>query len=138
MADTCAEDSWDIEAALANYDKALSLSADYAPALMGKAKLLGRQGQIEDAESLYAHCIATDPEYATSAHCGLGELHVALGNGFEAIAEFIAAHESAPDELEILDRLIQICKDFEMHNLVKEYSTKRTKLLQKNKRRKSK
>lgn len=49
MAETCREEGWDMNAALSNYDKALSLSPDMALALIGKGKALAQMSEIDKA-----------------------------------------------------------------------------------------
>lgn len=49
MAETCREEGWDINAALSNYDKALSLDPSHALALIGKGKALAQMSELDKA-----------------------------------------------------------------------------------------
>lgn len=50
LGDQCRAEGTDSAPAIANYDKALSLCPDYAPALLGKGRVLAETGDLDAAE----------------------------------------------------------------------------------------
>jgi len=121
MGETCVSDGWDVEAALANYDKALELSPDYAPALLGKATILARRGDRDEAEKHYRHCADVNKAYAWQARLGLGDMMAAAGDDFAAINEYLAAFDIKRNSIEVIDRLIGAYKKAGMPEIAAEY-----------------
>lgn len=128
MGETCASEGWDVEAALANYDKALGLSPDYAPALLGKASILARRGDRDEAEKYYRRCAEVSKTYAWQARMGLGDMLAALNNDFEAINEYLAAFDANRDSIEVIERLIDAYKKAGMPEMAAEYIKLRRRL----------
>lgn len=62
MGESCRDDGWDMDAAIANFDKALSLSPTYALALIGKGKALVKMEEFEKAIDCYDRAAALDPK----------------------------------------------------------------------------
>lgn len=80
-------DSIAIKAALANYNKALSLWPECVPALIGKARVMVSVDECDEAVSLYDKAISLD-EKCYDAHLGRGYALKAMENMPAAIKAF--------------------------------------------------
>lgn len=92
MADECRADGWDLHAALANYDKALSLCESYAPALLGKGLALLAAGDADaGCEALLQACDADTADWR--APYELGRHYGAAGDPANALDRLMLALE---------------------------------------------
>lgn len=92
MADECRADGWDLHAALANYDKALSLCESYAPALLGKGLALLAAGDADaGCEALLQACDADTADW--HAPYELGRHYAAAGDPANALDRLMLALE---------------------------------------------
>lgn len=111
LASELKNDGWEGEAAISQYNKALEVAPDYPPALLGKAEVLARMGQIEEARETYNEFINTGCPEIWQGHLGLCELSIAQGDPFMAIASLLEAHDCVPESPIVLNRLIELYND---------------------------
>lgn len=98
----------EIDAALANFDKAIDLSPSNGLAWLGKAQTLAEAGQTEAAYTAFQHAERLLPDN-TAPLIGLGDLDLALGDSIRAMERYIAAHDRDPHSASALRRLIDLC-----------------------------
>lgn len=91
MADECRADGWDLHAAVANYDKALSLCESYAPALLGKGLALLAAGDGQGRDILHQACDADTADWR--APYELGRHYAAAGDPANALDRLMLALE---------------------------------------------
>lgn len=113
MGEACRDDGWDMQAAIANFDKALSLSPSYALALVGKGKALAKMEEYEQAVACYDKAAALDTDdyralleagrllidtgdvavgmdyllRALQRNAKIAAVHLALADGYERIGD---------------------------------------------------
>jgi tetratricopeptide (TPR) repeat protein len=80
----------DVKKALAQAERASSVSGDYAPLFVVEAELVEELGEPERALELYDRAISLDPEN-TMAAFGLGRLHLAQGDAQQALEWLVRA-----------------------------------------------
>lgn len=108
LGDECRREGWDIEAALRNYDRALSLSPHHFDAFMGRAGVYELSGNHEDAEASYFSAyIAADKSEAWRPLAAIGDLHSATGDYFGAVAKYLEAFDCAPGNVSVIERLVE-------------------------------
>lgn len=83
LAETCREEGWELDAAVANYDKAISLAPAYAPAWIGKGKALAQMGETDKAvETFRQAAILAPDDFRPLYECGVAQINsgdVAMG-----------------------------------------------------------
>lgn len=104
MGDECLQEGWDIEAALANFDKAISLSPELSHAHISRGKALAAMQQYDEALEAFRHAAALDP---TDRHALVegGKLATATGDIADALDLLLRAVELAPDVPEVHEAL---------------------------------
>jgi tetratricopeptide (TPR) repeat protein len=90
--------------ALAEYHRALSLGADYAPAYDGLGRAAEAAGETEKAIEHYRKAIELNPGFPDSA-LNLGDLFLREGRTTEAIQLFLTAIKVRPDFAAAYNRL---------------------------------
>ena len=121
-ADELSGEGWEIEAAIAQYDKALAIMPDFVPAMLGKANLLVKISQLDEAFLLFSEVTQQDHPELWRGYIGMGDLLTAEGDDFNAVSSFMKAHEVAPKEELPLKRLIETylkLNDFDTANYYK-------------------
>ena len=107
MGDDCVADGMDMTPAIANYDKAISLSPDFIPAWYGKAMALIGVGEIDDAiESM--KCIYEKDDSNSIAPYKIGEIYLKQGELYEALNWFLAALNRNETESSIHNRIADV------------------------------
>lgn len=84
MGDQCREEGWEMEAALANYDKALRLNPGMYVAMLGRARALEAMERYDDAVEAYRlaeYCPGSDWRAPLEA----GKLEAAVGDAAAAL-----------------------------------------------------
>ena len=133
-ADELSGEGWEAEAAIAQYNKALELSPDYPPAILGKARIYERLGQFNDAHDMYVMLLSVDKDNAWKGYIGLGDIAQSEDDDFIAISNYLNAHDKAPEQSEPLKRLVELYErllDFDSANI---YKRKLERLLSKRNR----
>lgn len=87
--------------ALAHFDKALALKADFPEALANRGVVLGRLGRLVEAVDSFAKALALKPDFA-EAHYNNGNILFELKHFEEAAAHFEKALALNPDYAEAL------------------------------------
>ncbi|MCH5219377.1 MAG: AAA family ATPase [Muribaculaceae bacterium] len=115
-------EGWETEMALSQYDKALNISPSYVPALLGKAQILIRTNQPDDALLLFHEVANSNDALSWEGNIGEGDIAQDQGDDFSAINSYLAAHDKNPNAKKPLRRLIEIYRrlqDFESANIYK-------------------
>lgn len=89
MGDDCM-DAGELDAAVANYDKAISVSPSYVPAHCGRAAAMAESGDHDGAVSSYNNALRIDRKCYRAAY-GLGELYMQSGELYEALNWYLCA-----------------------------------------------
>lgn len=103
MGDDCVENGM-LDAALANYDKALSLSPACVPALIAKGRVLVEAGDVDGAVSVLVTAVELAPEVSETA-CLLSRAYAASGDGFNALDVLLAAGQRMPQSSAVMQAL---------------------------------
>ncbi len=106
-ADTLGGEGWEADAAIAQYDKALSMAPGYGPALLGKARMLVSTGRLDDAYSVYELLSWASAELGWQGQLGMGDINASTGDDFGAISRYLSAYEDKPDQPEPIKRLAE-------------------------------
>lgn len=107
LGNICLESAADYEPALANYDKALSLSPDNINALLGKARTLAKTGDYDRSADTYALILEHYPDNYNAA-IELADICIALDRLHDAMNYLMVSVDKAPDRPEPLERLADI------------------------------
>lgn len=90
MGDDCVAEGMDMTPAIANYDKAISLSPDFIPAWYGKGMALIGVGEIVDAIECMKYIYEKDVSNSIAPY-KIGEIYLKQGELYEALNWFLAA-----------------------------------------------
>ncbi len=96
MGEQCREEGWDMEAALANFDKAISLSPDYHPAHLARGKALASMERFEESLDAFRRAASLDPNDWHTPLEG-GRLATATGDIADALDLLLRALKLAPE-----------------------------------------
>ena len=107
------DEAADASAAIANFDKALSLVDDYAPALINKGKTLALTGDMDLAEQYLRRASDTD-EKSADALVALADVYLAQRAQAEALDCLLGAVERQPKEARIHEMLAELYNDLGM------------------------
>lgn len=97
---------WEADAALAQFDSALQVQPSYSPALIGKANLLLKMGQYEQAETMFAELAGMGQSEAWIGLMGIGDVRLNMEDLFGAADAYMSAHDANPRATQPLERLI--------------------------------
>ena len=103
----CLEEACDITAALANFDKALSLDPGNSRALNGRARALLAGDALDEAARSAAEAIANDPT-KLSLYFTLDDVYRAMNDNINRLDTMLRASEKFDKEPRIHDRLADI------------------------------
>lgn len=96
MGNECIIQAHDARAAIANYDKALSLDPDYLDAWIRKGITLMDEGKYEEASDCLNRAVSLRPMDFKAVY-NRGRLHLQTGNTDEAISDFDKATTIRPE-----------------------------------------
>ncbi|MDR0892092.1 MAG: tetratricopeptide repeat protein, partial [Mediterranea sp.] len=96
MGNECITQAHDVQAALANYDKALSLDPNYLDAWIRKGITLADEGQAYEAESCFNTAISLYPANFKAMY-NRGKLRLRLGNVEGALSDLDRSTSLRPD-----------------------------------------
>lgn len=104
------QEDWETDAAVANFDRALSLVPNHFEAHIAKGRLLAERGDTDTA--------ARHLEAATRIHpddwrplAYLGDIDRAISDPGRAMARYLAAYDLSENQPGILSRLVTLCED---------------------------
>lgn len=118
----CAEEDWESDAAMRNFDRALSLDPSNYSALMGKSRLLLAKGDCDGAYG-YARRASEANTESTEPLVLLGDIDA--GTDAAAAAEhYLHAESIDPDCLIALERLASLYESLGMAEEAEEYVTR--------------
>lgn len=103
----CLEEIEDITAALANFNKALSISHGNVKALENKAKALQLGGMTEEAEITWKELLAVEPTHL-KALLAVADLAVDNGDDYAALDQLLIAVKQHPEEAKVYKRLSKL------------------------------
>lgn len=89
MGDECRA-SGELDAAVANYDKAISISPNSSNAYFGRAHALADSGDLAGAVDSFRKALDIDPKHFHAA-LDLADLHMQSGDLYEALNSYLAA-----------------------------------------------
>lgn len=112
-ADELCGGGWEIESAIAQYDKALKIFPGHTGALLGKAEVNLRMNNVSEALELYKAVAETDSNESWKGLLGIGDILRNEGDEFGAISNYLKAHDLTPRQPEPLKRLVEIYEEVE-------------------------
>jgi len=101
---TALQDEQRLDEAMAHYQRAIALRADYAPAYSNLGTALRAQGRTADAVAAYDRALRLRPDYP-DAHYNLANALLEQGDADAAIDHFQIALRSAPASVETHNNL---------------------------------
>lgn len=104
MGEQCRTEGWDMEAALANFDKALTLFPGYTLAHIARGKALAAMERYDEALAAFREAIKSDPG-DWKARLEGGRLAAATGDIAEGLDLLLAAEQKAPKQPAVHDAL---------------------------------
>lgn len=128
LANELGNEGWEAESALVQYDKALEIAPDYGPAVYGKAELLAKTGQTDEAHRLFGRFTRIDKENAWKGFVGMGDISANEGDDFNAISNYLHAHQAASFREEPVRRLIESYRRIQDFDSANFYKSKLSKL----------
>ena len=120
LADGSGDRSVAENAALANFDKALSICPDCTDAKVEKASLLHGMGKVDEAEKLYKEVLAADKRDAF-ANFGIGLLYLGKNKLANALKHMRAAAKAYPTAPHIHQRLAEIYEKIGLEDKAEEH-----------------
>ena len=106
LGDECL-DAGELDAAIANYDKAISVSPSYLPAHCGRAAAMAESGDHDGAVNSYNNALRIDRKCYRAAY-GLGELYMQSGELYEALNWYLSALDIDDVEAILYDRIADL------------------------------
>lgn len=100
----------DIDSALANFNKALSISPDNCAAMLEKGRALILVGEQPEAITLFSAVLQTDPDNL-KAMFGLSDAYRAMGDLHNALDYMLRAVDAHPRIAEVHNRLASLYDD---------------------------
>ena len=107
LGDDCLKDG-ELEGALANYDKALSVSGGHSiKALLGRARTYAEQGNLDNALKDYHAVLSTDGRNYEASY-ELADLYMVNGEMYEALNWFLNALSIKDSDKKLLLKLVDL------------------------------
>ncbi len=100
LGDDCSREGWDINAAIANYDKAITLDPGSTAAYIGKARALFADGDCETAVDCLNRAVDIDPTDWKALY-ELGIYYLGAGRLPEALERLLTAADRRDDIAEV-------------------------------------
>lgn len=110
MGRDCLEEIEDITAALANFDKALSISPRNIRALENKAKALAVAGMRDETKGIYIEILDIDPTNL-KALLALADIAADADDSYGALDRLLIAVKNYPEEPKVYKRLASLYDD---------------------------
>jgi Tfp pilus assembly protein PilF len=97
-------ESWEADAAIANYDKAIDLVPEHFFAWLGKGKLLAECGRADDALDALLHAAKIHPN-DVEALTAIGDVAHSTGDAYMALDHYLRAVHVNDKSIKLLERL---------------------------------
>lgn len=110
MGRDCLDEIEDITAALANFDKALSISPRNVKALENKARTLIAAHNVDDAKATYTQLLDIDPKNI-KAHVALADIAMKEDDSYNALDHLLVASKLDKENPKIYKRLATLHDD---------------------------
>ncbi len=115
------------KSAIANFNKAIRICPSYTPAYIGKAHLLYKVGEVEEAEKIYQTALKAVPD-SYEVHMALGHLCDETNRSIDAIKHFLKAAQANGKAPQPYEALVSVLKRMELTDKAKEFEKKAKKL----------
>lgn len=119
MGDDCMK-AGELDAAIANYEKAISVSPSYVAAHCGRAAAMAESGDLQGAVGSYAEALKMDRHCYRAAY-GLGELYMASGELYDALNWYLSALNINDTEAKLYNRLADLYEQIGDHEEARSY-----------------
>lgn len=110
MGDDCLHESMDFTPAIANYNKAISISEDYIPAWYGKGLALMEAGDMHEAIDVFKRVVELDSNNF-NALFQLGNIYYRQGGFYDALDWYLRALNNREKDFSIHIRLSELYKE---------------------------
>jgi hypothetical protein len=133
MGHDCGAESWEADAAIANYDKAISLVPDNFYAWLGKGKILAETGRADEALDALLRAAKIRPD-EPEALIAIGDVAHDTGDACMALDHYLRAYHVDDKNIRLLERLQKLYEEVGDEENAEAYAAKIARL----RRRKSK
>lgn len=123
-------ESWEADAAIANYDKAIDLVPEHFYAWLGKGKLLAECGRADDALDALLHASKIRPKDA-EVLIAIGDVAHATGDAYMALEHYLRAYHSEENNIKLLERLQNLYEEVGDEENAEVYAAKIARLRRK-------
>lgn len=110
MGNDCLQEAMDYTPAIANYNKAISLSEDYVPAWYGKGLALMEAGDVTEAIDAFKKVVELE-ESNYNAPYQLGNIYKKQGDFYDALDWYLVALKNGEKESSIHSRLSELYEE---------------------------
>jgi tetratricopeptide (TPR) repeat protein len=125
-------ESWEADAAIANYDKAIDLVPEHFYAWLGKGKLLAECNRAEEALEALLHAAKIRPD-DTEALIAIGDVSHSTGDAFMALEHYLRAYNVDDKNIKLLTRLKDLYEEIGDEENAEVYAAKIARLRRKKK-----
>jgi tetratricopeptide (TPR) repeat protein len=125
-------ESWEADAAIANYDKAIDLVPEHFYAWLGKGKLLAECNRVDDALDALLHAAKIRPDDAETL-IAIGDVSHATGDAYMALEHYLRAYHEDDKNIKLLERLKNLYEEIGDEDNADAYAAKIARLRKKRK-----
>jgi hypothetical protein len=125
-------ESWEADAAIANYDKAIDLVPEHFYAWLGKGKLLAECNRADDALDALLHAAKIRPDDAETL-IAIGDVSHATGDAYMALEHYLRAYHEDDKNIKLLERLKNLYEEIGDEDNADAYAAKIARLRKKRK-----
>jgi tetratricopeptide (TPR) repeat protein len=125
-------ESWESDAAIANYDKAIDLVPEHFYAWLGKGKLLAECNRVDDALDALLHAAKIRPDDAETL-IAIGDVSHATGDAYMALEHYLRAYHEDDKNIKLLERLKNLYEEIGDEDNADAYAAKIARLRKKRK-----
>jgi hypothetical protein len=123
-------ESWEADAAIANYDKAIDLVPEHFYAWLGKGQLLAECGRADDALDALMHAVKIRPD-DVEALIAIGDVAQAIGDTYMALEHYLRGYHINDKNIKLLERLKKIYEEIGDEDNAAAYAAKIARLRRK-------
>jgi hypothetical protein len=125
-------ESWEADAAIANYDKAIDLVPEHFYAWLGKGKLLAECNRAEDALDALMHAAKIRPD-DVEVLIAIGDVSHSTGDAYMALEHYLRAYHEDDKNIKLLERLKDLYEEIGDEDNADAYAAKIARLRRKKK-----